>query len=232
MWRFLNSPHNDASSPESRNKRFMLWIDGIGSFLVCLGERVTIGGPVQAGEAADVSLLANLSRKHAAVVRIGEGYLLEAYAPVRVAARNVDERSVLNDGYEIELGSSVRLRFRLPTVLSATATLSFLSDHRPTHSVDGVVLLDETCLLGPGNENHIRCLDWPETVLLYRRDGQFFCKSRGDLFVANRRLGENDPVVPGQVVTGNETCFRIEDIDTRARGNGRGHAFPRPFHAD
>ena len=46
---------------------------------------------------------------------------------------------------------------------------------------DGIVLMDDTCLLGPTQENHIRCRDWRESVLLYRRDGELWCKSRQEI---------------------------------------------------
>ena len=113
----------------------MLWIDGVGAYLVCCSPQVTVGGPASGPGSADIELLANLSRLHATFVRSGEGYLLEAHSATKVAGRLVQGRTPLNDKYEIELGESVRLRFNLPTVLSATATIGFESDHRPSRSV-------------------------------------------------------------------------------------------------
>lgn len=195
---------------QPRPTRFTLWIDGVGAYLLCLGDRVTIGGPEHDGESADVALLANLSRRHATLIRTKEGYLLEAHSAVSVAGRPVYERTRLNVNYEIELGDCVRLRFRQPTVLSATATLDFLSDHRPSRSVDGVILMEETCLLGPGSENHVGCPDWPESVVLFRRGEQFCCKSRADIFVDGQLVRDGGPISPGSVVTGPEWQFRLE----------------------
>ena len=191
--------------------RFMVWIDGVGAYLLCPGERVTVGGPAD-GESADVALLANLSRRHASFIRSGEGYVLEAHGPVRVEGRTIVERTCLNSGYRIELGSGVLLRFRLPSALSATAVLDFLSVHRPARSVDGVVLLEQACLLGPGGENHINCPDWPESVLLFRRRRQLWCKSRGDLFVDGMPARDGRPLKPGSIVTGADLRFRLEAI--------------------
>ncbi len=209
----IMSYQTSAESAAAAPRKHMLWIDGVGSYLLCLGSRVTIGGPHSDGESADLTLLANLSRKHATFVRGHEGYLLQAHSPVRVSGRMVDERTHLNDGYEIELGDSVRLRFRLPSVLSATATLEFLSDHRPAQSVDAFVLMDETCLLGPGRENHIRCMDWSEPVLLYRNGTQFCCKSRSDMFVDGELSEAGHELHAGSTVTGLDLRFRFEPVN-------------------
>ena len=163
----MSTPIERESRYESAEQsRLMLWIDGVGAFLLCLGQRVSIGGPAVDSDPAEIPLLANLSRRHATFVRNGEGYLLEAHSLTRVAGRPIAERTYLNDGYDLEFGDSVRLRFRLPSVLSSSARLEFLSNHRPAYNVDGVILMDESCLIGPGAENHVQCSDWPESVVL------------------------------------------------------------------
>jgi hypothetical protein len=191
-------------------ERFIIWIDRVGAFLLCLKSEVTVGGPAAEGARADVSLLANLSRRHATFVRSGERYLLVAHAPVQVAGRTVHDRVDLSDGYDVALGANVRLKFRLPSVMSGTARLEFVSDHRPARAADGVILMDETCLVGPGPENHIRCSGWPHSVLLFRRDGRLWCKSREELFLGGRHAPDGGELEPGMVVTGADMRFRIE----------------------
>ncbi len=88
------------TSPEPSDK-FSIWIDRVGVFLLCLKNEVTFGGPAAEGKVADISLLANLSRRHATFVRSGERYLLLAHAPVQVAGRAVHDRVDLSDGYEV-----------------------------------------------------------------------------------------------------------------------------------
>lgn len=190
--------------------RHLLWIDGVGAFLLFHGDRVTVGGPTQDGSSADLSLMANLVRQHAAFVRHREGYILEASGPTVVAGRPVHEQTTLHDKYEIRLGDRVMLKFELPSVLSTSARIRFLSDHRPSPTVDGVVLMGDTCLLGPGNENHIRCPDWQDSVLLFRRDGEIWCKSRMELFVGAEHVPEGGPLRSGDVVSGPDLRFRIE----------------------
>lgn len=217
------------------SSRLMLWIDGVGSYLVCLGDEVRVGGPAHLGSAAwgtpsppiplpggegrqdrsgaDVALLANLSRRHATIRRGREAYWLSAHAATSVAGHPVNGSTHLSNDCEIEFASGVRLRFRVPTPLSMTATLEFLSDHRPSLSVDGVVLMAETCLLGPGRENHVRCPRWPETVLLFRKNGAFWCRPLSELSVNGRPLPEGGPLSPGDVVSGDEFRFRLEAVE-------------------
>jgi hypothetical protein len=202
---------NTSPAPSAGDK-FVLWIDQVGAFLVCLNDEVTIGGPAAEGAQADVSLLANLSRRHVTFVRSGERYLLVAHAPSHLAGRPVHDRSDLGDGYEVSLGASVRLAFRLPSMMSGTARIDFVSDHRPARAVDAIVLMDETCLVGPGPENHIRCPGWKNSVLLFRRDGKLWCKSRETLFIGGRHAPDGAELEPGSVVTGNEMRFRMEPI--------------------
>jgi hypothetical protein len=191
-------------------EKFVVWIDRVGAFLLCLGNEVSIGGPAAEEARADVSLLANLSRRHATFVRSGERYLLLAHSPVHVAGRAVHDRVDLSDGYDVALGANVRLRFRLPSVMSGTARVEFVSDHRPARSVDGVILMDDTCLFGPGAENHVRCPHWPHAVLLFRRDGKLWCKSREEIFLGGRHAPEGGELEPGVVVAGTDIRFRIE----------------------
>jgi hypothetical protein len=193
-------------------QRFMVWIDQVGSFLVYMAECVTIGGPAAEGHVSDITLLANLSRRHATFVRGAERYVLHAHANVQVGARAVHDRVDLGDGCDILLGNSVRLRFRLPSAMSGSARIEFSSDHRPAQLADGVVLMDQTCLLGPGDENHIRCPQSAQTVVLYRQDGALACKSRGTLFLDGRHAPEGGSIGPGSVVTGSDLRFRIEEV--------------------
>lgn len=199
------------SNDRPRGERFAVWIDRVGVFLVCLGDSVSIGGPAS-DKSADVSLLANLSRRHATLERTGERYVIHAHAPVHVAGRAVHDRADLCDGHDLQLGGNVCLRFRLPTVMSGSARLEFLSDHRPAISADGVILMDDTCLLGPTAENHIHCPDWTQSLLLYRREGGLYCKARDDLFINDCQTPGGGRLPPGTVVTGNSFRFRIETI--------------------
>jgi len=201
-----------GESAEMDGERYLLWIDRVGTVLLCLGERISLGGPVSEPPSADLSLQANLSRLHAEIVRSGEGYYVQAAAMTSVAGRAVHDRTNLADGNEIGLGETVKLRFRLPTIVSGTARLDFVSDHRPANTVDSVVLMEDTCILGPGSDSHIRCPDWNHPILLHRSGGKLCCKSRGDIYVDNRHAKGSTPLEDGSIVTGVDGRFRVEAL--------------------
>ncbi len=222
MLSFLRPPQT-ANRASTHGAMFVAWIDGVGCFWISLKDQLTIGGPssqsaslsantATAGESADIAILSDLKRQHATIVRLGEGYLLEANGSARVAGRDVQDRAALIDGSIIELGRTVRLRFRLPSALSLSARLEFLSDHRPAQAVDGIVLLADTCLLGSGDENHIVCSDWPGQVLLVRQGGELGCRSRMEISIGGHRVGGGRNLSSGDVVTGDDLRFRIESL--------------------
>ena len=191
----------------------MAWIDGVGAYLICSADQVSFGGPAFDHKGADIRLMANLSRRHVTLQRVGECYRLAAHSRVRVAGREVRDETTLSPGSTFELGEGVRFRFRIPTALSATAVVDFLSDHRPAHSVDGIVLMRDNCLLGPGTGNHIQCPDWPDSVVLFHRDNQLWCRSSEYLIVDDRPVSDAAVVRPGSTVSGEQLRFRIEGAD-------------------
>ena len=121
--------------------RFVLWIDGVGGYLVCEGQQVVLGQPVP-GSPADVPILGDVSRNHATIRRSGEGYLIDPRRSVRIDGKSIASVASLSDGNLIELGSGgVKLRFRRPHPLSGTARLEFASRHRTQPAVDAVLLM-------------------------------------------------------------------------------------------
>ena len=127
--------------------RFLLWVDAVGGYLVCLDDQIVLGraGP---DSQADVPLMGDLSRqpRHARPRR----RRLRAPGPSadvrqRQAGR---DRPPLRDGDVIRLGSTVELEFRQPSPVSATARLAIVSRHRLPLAVDGVLLMAETCIVG------------------------------------------------------------------------------------
>jgi hypothetical protein len=202
-----------------------LWIDGVGCWLVCTKDRLTIGGPSATSsrdDGADLKLLADLSRVHAAIERSGESYWLSGASAASVDGASVTERAVLRDQSQIALGpaGAVQLRFRQPNPLSLSARIEFVSGHRPVRRVDGIVMMEQSCLIGPGDDCHIVCPDWEQTVILFRRDGKLWCKAARDqsaqsaaaqqLFVNGCEVAGDAGIRDGSVVTGPELRFRVE----------------------
>jgi hypothetical protein len=201
-----------SETPRQRSPRLLMWIDAVGGYLVCLGDEVVIG---QAGpnSRADVPILADISRHHVKIVRQGEGYLIEPLSgPVRLAGKDLTSAALLADGNEIELGTAVRLRFRKPHVLSASARLEIISRHRTQPYSDGILLMAESCVLGPKWQNHVICRDWSGDVVLYRNDGKLFCRAMESLEIDGQLHTTRGPVEPTSRIVGSDFSMSLEPL--------------------
>jgi hypothetical protein len=212
----------NANQPAARPlKKFVLWVDGAGGALVLLGEDVTIGGVRYDANPSDVCVLSNLPRKHLTLTRVHGSYQLQAHHPVRFKHQpfptDPDERIVLEDKTQWSMGEGVEIRFRLPTVLSLTAVLDFQSSHRPVVGqpplmVDQVILMDQNCLIGPGNGQHIKLKNCEEGIILYQSRQQLWCKSKSPFSKNNEAPETTASLEPGDIITGRDYRFRLEAL--------------------
>lgn len=211
-----------AESPATTD-RYVAWIDGVGAWLILTGSSISLGrvnGNVSplvkstsTEQEADVALVANLSRDHASIQRVDENYVLKPKSSVQIQERPISFETVLPDSCEIAFGSSVRLSFSIPTPLSATAKLTFASEHRPRTSIDGVILMAETCLLGPSPSDHILCRNWSESVVLVQTPNGIVAKSKQELLIDGLKAKDAGIISNGQVVSGDGFRFRLEPLN-------------------
>jgi FHA domain len=212
-------PRREVTEPDNRGEageRFLLWIDGVGGFLVCLGRRVTLG---QATPDAyvDVPLFADVSRVHAALTRDSEGYVLEGLRPLLVNGQSAD-RLLLQSGDRMTLGSTCQIQFRQPVPVSASARLDLVSGHRLALAVDGVLLMADTLVLGPGPQAHVIMPELNEAVVLYRHREGLGVRYGGNLCVDGQRCRERGLLRSASTVTGDDFAFAVEPVGT---GTGR-----------
>lgn len=201
-----------ATADKPKQPRMIVWIDAVGGYLVCLGEEVIIGqaGP---GAAADIAIQADLSRRHARLRREGEGYVLEPLVRgVSFGGKPVQGPTLLSDGDEFELGAGVRLRFRKPHVLSASARIELVSYHRFQPLCDAVLLMAESCVLGPKWQNHVVCRDWAQDLVLYRQDGRLLCRSMESIEIDGKLCDGRGPLTTRSRVVGSDFSLSIEPI--------------------
>jgi len=192
-------------------ERFLLWIDAVGGYLVCPGDEVVLGQAIPTAR-IEVPIFGDLSTRHAAIRREGEGYVLVAMAPVIVNQRPVRSLCMLKDGDDIQLGDSVRLQFRRPHALSMTARLDFVSRHKTQPSGDGVLLMADSCVLGPKSRSHVICKDWTDEVVLFRQEKKLQCRVRGDVEIDGRRRKQGGPITKNSHVAGEDFSFSLEEI--------------------
>ena len=207
----LQDPGLMATLDGKTADRFLLWVDAVGGYWVCLGDEVTLGQPVPSRR-VDIPILGDLSSRHARIWRDGEGYLIEAIRNVRVDDRPVERVASLRDGSRIRLGEGVRLVFRRPHALSATARLDFASHHRTQPSVDAILLMADSCVLGPKPTSHVVCRPWPHEVVLYRYDDQLYCHAPGIIEIDGRPGEGRSPLTHDCRVAGDRFSFCLESI--------------------
>ena len=194
------------------SERFMLWVDAVGGYWVCLGDEVVLGQPQQRGT-VDVPILGDLSGRHARIRRDGEGYLIEALREVRIDDRPVRDVGWLSDGSRIQLGQSVRLAFRRPHALSGTARLDFVSRHRTQPSADAVLLMADSCILGPKHHCHVVCRDWTQEVILCRHEDELYCRTPGLFEIDGITCRERGRITTSSRVEGEGFSFNLEAIE-------------------
>lgn len=218
-WQALEPPtlpsvqHAETPSPKPAvdpGSRFLLWIDGVGGYLICLTQRVTIGQAVPEAT-VDVPLFADVSRHHATLTRDTEGYLLEATRPLDVNGK-VTEKTLLQSGDRITLGASCQLQFRQPVPVSATARLDLTSGHRLPQAVDGVILMADTLVLSAGTQAHATVPDLRQPVVLFRQKGGLGVRHAGPFTVDGQKCEERGQLGPTARVVGEDFSFALEPV--------------------
>jgi hypothetical protein len=201
----------DTVTDRKSGKRLVAWIDAVGGYLLCLGDEIVLGQPTADGM-VDVPFLADLSRRHAVIRREGESYVLTPLQRTQVDGASVTDSVVLRDKCTIKLGESVELRFRKPHALSNTAVLEILSHHKTEPAVDGIILMSESCILGPQSHSHVRCPDWTSDLVLFRRGQDLMCRTQAPLEINGQTCVGQAAVGPDCRIESEEFALSLEEI--------------------
>ncbi|MEM9185008.1 MAG: FHA domain-containing protein [Planctomycetota bacterium] len=197
----VTGPHAD---------RRMLWVDAVGGYLVCLDDEVVLGQPTGAAGGPAIPILADVSRRHAVIRREGGAYVLEPIGAVTLDGAPVTGPTVLADKHDIGLGAAVCIRFTRPHALSVTARLEVVSGHRLTASADAVLLMGESCVMGPNRHSHVRCKHWKDDVILFRQGGKLMCRSRAAMTL-NGQASDGPAVIrPASRIEGEDFALSVE----------------------
>jgi hypothetical protein len=190
------------------SSRLLLWIDGVGGYLVCLAPRLTLG---QAGpEAApDLAILAAIARHHATLHRDAEGYILEAVRKTALNGQPAD-KAFLRSGDRLTLGTACQLLFTQPVPISASARLDLVSGQRWLHPVHAVLLMAETLVFGPGPQAHVVVEELKQPLILFRPGSGLAIRYNGNLVISGQPHKERGPLTPGARVTADALSFALE----------------------
>jgi len=208
-----DSERGTQTKKEEMPRRLLLWIDGVGGYLVCLSPRVSLGQATP-DAAVDVPLAAEISRLHAYLLRDAEGYVLEALRPVFVKGEAV-ERALLRDGEEFQLGTGCRLRFEQPVPLSATARLGIVGRRGLPLALDGVLLMADTLVIGPGVQAHVAVPELTREILLARWKEGLQVLAKGAFEVDGRPVHDQAAATLHGTVSGDDFRFSLEPVGPR-----------------
>ncbi|MHC4116610.1 MAG: hypothetical protein ACYSWO_03790 [Planctomycetota bacterium] len=169
--------------------RFLLQIDGVGSFMVMRDGHVTVG-PVSSSARPMVGLMADPNLPVASIERKQDDYFIRSSSPLRVNDATTSDKLLAN-GDRIALSPRCRMRFDIPNPASTTATLSLSSARVGRGDVRRIILMDRDILVGPSAGDHIVAESLDETMAMFVQNGRLLCKTK------ERILVDDKPVSPG-----------------------------------
>jgi hypothetical protein len=158
----------DDSGTPGVPQRFILQVDGAGSYLVMRGSSITLG-PISSSRRPDVGLIAEATAAVVTIERIEDDYFLKMPG---------QPGKLLSDGDRIALSPRCRLQFNLPNPASTSATLEVVGGRFPRADIKRVILLDRDLIVGPGNGAHIRADHAASQAVLHVRDARLWHRSQ------------------------------------------------------
>ena len=155
--------------------KFILRVDGAGSFCVLRQPLVTVGS-VSSPRVPDLGLIAEPGLPLATIERSDEDYFIRG-STIAVNDQPAANK-LLASGDRIALSPRCRMAFAIPVATSTSAVLDLTGARFPRAEVRRVILLDRDLVLGPGNATHVRVEDASENIILHLRDARLFCETK------------------------------------------------------
>lgn len=205
-------------------RRLLLWIDGVGHYLICLEPEIWLGRYVPLSR-VQVPLLADMQRRHLRMTRSGEGgFVLQSAGRISVdgepeAVRSeeagADGASRPRGGgcripsageFLVRLADSVSIACRSSRSAAGTLVMRMTSRHRTVPAADAVVWLGEDFVIGPEPEADIRCPDRRARVIVRRVEQGLAIRCAEGLTTAGTG-GEWEAVAGGEPRGGDPNCW-------------------------
>lgn len=169
--------------------RFVLQVDGVGSFIVFRDARVTVG-PISSSARPMLALMADPNLPVILIERMEGDYFVRSQTPVEVNGQAVTEK-LLADGDRITLSPRCSIRFHLPNPASTTAVLTVTGARLSRPDIKQLILMDRDILIGPYANDHIRTEQLKEPVALFAQNGRLLCRAKESILVDGRGFDPN-----------------------------------------
>ena len=180
---------NEQSESEDMPSRFVLQVDGVGSFVVFREARVTVG-PISSSARPMLALMADPNLPVIMLERMEGDYFVRCPTPVEVNGQAVTEK-LLADGDRIALSPRCSIRFHLPNPASTTAVITVSGARLSRPDIKHLVLMDRDILIGPYANDHIRTEQVKEPVALFVQNGRLLCRAKESILVDGRSFDPN-----------------------------------------
>lgn len=189
-------------------RRFLLHVDGAGSFLVLQADPCHVG-PISASRAPELPLMTAAGSPTVTLSRSEDAYLLSAASPVMLNERPTTS-ALLADGDRIGLGPRCRIHFRQPNAASTSAVLQVSRARLPWGSVREVILMGRELVIGPSSTAHVRTRDSGAQIVLHATDGRLLCRSNEPLTIDGHPAANHVEVNTTARVSAGDTSFAIQ----------------------
>lgn len=199
------------SAALTKMNRMMLWVDGVGGYLLCLDPQVTLGRSLP-DSGIEIPILGDLRRRHLRITRRGSDYVATALADVSIAGRKVTAPHILQDNQQITLGSTVTFSFRRPHALSTSARLDITSRHRTQPWSDAVILVANTIVLGKSKNCHIVCPEMEQDLVLCQGRNGWTARFDGNIDVDGRVFSNQAELTDHCRISGDGFSMTLETI--------------------
>ena len=203
-----------AQSDEARKpsmRCFMLWIDGVGGYLVCREPEVLIGRAVPASQ-VDIPLQAEVERRHLKIRRLDNSYLVEPLGTTYLNDRRLTQPSILGHRQYLTLQGGVSIQFHQPNPIGNSARLEIASRHRTEPWADAIVLLGDALVLGPDRNQVLCCSRWSQDRMIFRRDEKIYFRSPG-VFDVNGKMQTGDIELTDKIhLSGDDFSITCESV--------------------
>ncbi|MFK8111949.1 MAG: hypothetical protein AB8B91_07090 [Rubripirellula sp.] len=141
---------------------------------------------------------ADWPRHAGSIERDGEDYFWRARS-----SPSSEQRDLIRSGQSLPIAGSAVVTMSRPSALCETVVLQLKPPHRFDEHVDGVVLVNETLLVGPTQDCHIRCRESSDRAVITRR---------GDKWMAKAGLsGDFEELKPGRRMTLRTLAMTLEE---------------------
>ncbi|MBN2590077.1 MAG: hypothetical protein JXA96_09455 [Sedimentisphaerales bacterium] len=204
--RFSNNTQKDFSL----SSRFVMQVDGVGSFLVLRDNKVTVG-PVSSSVQPLVGLMADPNLPVATIERIEDDYFIRSSSPIKVNDTTVTDK-LLVDGDRIALSSRCSMKFHIPSPASTTAVIQLSGSRLGRADIREVILMGRDILIGQTRGHHITTQSLDETITMYAQNGKLLCKTRQKVLVNDSPISSNKGIPVDKQVRIGQISFVITKI--------------------